>query len=133
MFDSLWVEKYRPKTLEDIVLSDDNRTALSAFTVDDSIPNLLFTGKPGIGKTSLAKIIVKENWGLKKFAYPIQNKKSGFYHLIEYQGPVEVSKNLEMEFRRDERVMRYLTVKLDKHALDWSVKRRKKNKVKSKV
>ena len=80
-----------------------------------------------------AKIIVKENWGLKKFAYPIQNKKSGFYHLIEYQGPVEVSKNLEMEFRRDERVMRYLTVKLDKHALDWSVKRRKKIKVKSKV
>ena len=80
-----------------------------------------------------AKIIVKENWGLKKFAYPIQNKKSGFYHLIEYQSPVEVSNSLEMEFRRDERVMRYLTVKLDKHALDWSVKRRKKIKVKSKV
>ena len=80
-----------------------------------------------------AKIIVKENWGLKKFAYPIQNKKSGFYHLIEYQGPVEVSNTIEMEFRRDERVMRYLTVKLDKHALDWSEKRRKKIKVKSKV
>ena len=79
------------------------------------------------------KIIAKENWGLKKFAYPIQNKKSGFYHLIEYQGTVEVSRNIEMEFRRDERVMRYLTVKLDKHALDWSEKRRKKLKEKSKV
>ena len=80
-----------------------------------------------------SNIIAKENWGLKKFAYPIQNKKSGFYHLIEYQGTVEVSKKIEMEFRRDERVMRYLTVKLDKHALDWSEKRRKKMKVKSKV
>ncbi len=80
-----------------------------------------------------ANIIVKENWGLKKFAYPIQNKKSGFYHLIEYQGTVEVSKKIEMEFRRDERVMRYLTVKLDKHALNWSEKRRKKMKVKSKA
>ena len=80
-----------------------------------------------------AKIIVKENWGLKKFAYPIQNKKSGFYHLLEYQGDVSVSKSLEMEFRRDERVMRYLSVKLDKHAVDWSEKRRKKLKIKSKV
>ena len=80
-----------------------------------------------------AKIVAKENWGLKKFAYPIQNKKSGFYHLIEYQGTAEVSKTIEMEFRRDERIMRYLTVKLDKHALDWSEKRRKKLKTKSKV
>jgi len=80
-----------------------------------------------------AKIIAKENWGLKKFTYPIQNKKSGFYHLLEYQGDIDVSKDLETEFRRDERVMRYLTVKLDKHALDWSEKRRKKLKIKSKV
>ena len=78
-------------------------------------------------------IIAKENWGLKKFAYPIQNKKSGFYHLIEYQGSVGVSKNIELEFRRDERFMRYLTVKLEKHALDWSEKRRKKLKEKSKA
>jgi len=80
---------------------------------------------------SKAKIIAKENWGLKKFAYPIQNKKSGFYHLIEYQGSIDVSKNIEKEFRRDERVMRYLTVKLDKHALAWAEKRR--NKIKEKV
>ena len=60
MFDSLWVEKYRPSTLDKIVLSDRNRDALSNYSADDSIPNLLFTGKPGIGKTSLAKIIVNE-------------------------------------------------------------------------
>jgi len=78
-----------------------------------------------------AKIVAKENWGLKKFAYPIQNKKSGFYHLLEYQGDVSVSKNLQMEFRRDERVMRYLTVKLDKHAQAWAEKRIKRDKAKS--
>jgi DNA polymerase III delta prime subunit len=63
MFESLWVEKYRPESLTDIVLSDDNRTTISSFTTDDSIPNLLFTGKPGIGKTSLAKILVKDVLG----------------------------------------------------------------------
>lgn len=73
-----------------------------------------------------AKFVSKEDWGLKKLAYPIQNKKSGFYHLFEYTVPGEAIEPLEIEFRRDERVMRYLTVKLDKHAVAWAEKRRKK-------
>ena len=72
------------------------------------------------------EIINKENWGLKKLAYPIQNKKSAFYHLFEYTAPTEAIDALEIEFRRDERIMRYLTVKLDKHASKWAEKRRKK-------
>jgi len=79
-----------------------------------------------------AKMISKENWGLKKLAYPIQHKKSGFYHLFEYQVPAEVISPLELEFRRDERFMRYLTVKLDKHAVSWAERRREKNKNKQK-
>jgi len=71
-----------------------------------------------------AKFINKENWGLKKLAYPIQNKKSGFYHLFEYTVDPTVISDLELEFRRDERFMRYLTVKLDKHAVEWAEKRR---------
>ena len=78
-----------------------------------------------------AKMISKENWGLKKLAYPIQNKKSGFYHLFEFTAPNTTIQNLEVEFRRDERVMRYLTVKLDKDALAWAEKRRKKLKAKA--
>ncbi|WP_223035038.1 MULTISPECIES: 30S ribosomal protein S6 [Hanstruepera] len=78
-----------------------------------------------------AKMIAKENWGLKKLAYPIQNKKSGFYHLFEYTVPGEVINQLEIEFRRDERFMRYLTVKLDKHAIAWAEKRRNKLKEKA--
>ncbi|MCB0466105.1 MAG: 30S ribosomal protein S6 [Aequorivita sp.] len=75
-----------------------------------------------------AKMISKENWGLKKLAYPIQNKKSGFYHLFEYTVDGEVVHELETEFKRDERFMRYLTVSLDKHAIAWAEKRRNRTK-----
>jgi small subunit ribosomal protein S6 len=78
-----------------------------------------------------AKMISKENWGLKKLAYPIQHKKSGFYHLFEYAVPGEAISPLELEFRRDERIMRYLTVKLDKYAVEWAEKRRNRNKEKA--
>jgi len=75
-----------------------------------------------------ASMVAKENWGLKKLAYPIQNKKSGFYHLFELNAPAAIITEFELEFRRDERVMRYLTVKLDKHAVAWAEKRRQKLK-----
>jgi small subunit ribosomal protein S6 len=75
-----------------------------------------------------AKMISKEDWGLKKLAYEIQHKKSGFYHLFEYTVVGEAINELEIEFRRDERVMRYLTVALDKHAIAWAEKRRNRNK-----
>jgi len=82
-------------------------------------------------KTNKGSITSQENWGLKKLAYPIENKKSGFYHLFEFTAPQEAINPLEVEMRRDERVMRYLTVKLDKHALAWAEKRRKRNKAKA--
>ena len=78
-----------------------------------------------------AKMVAKEDWGLKKLAYPIQNKKSGFYHLFEYTIDGDVIGQLELEFRRDERFMRYLTVKLDKDAIAWAERRREKLNVKS--
>ena len=72
------------------------------------------------------ELVDKEDWGLKKFAYTIQNKKSCFYHLFDFIATPEVVHALELEFRRDERVMRYLTVKLDKHAEAWAEKRRER-------
>ena len=73
-------------------------------------------------------MVSKEDWGLKKMAYEIQNKKSGFYHLFEYKVAGEVLLPFETEFRRDERVMRFLTVALDKHAISWAERRRAKLK-----
>ncbi len=75
-----------------------------------------------------AEMVSKEDWGLKKMAYEIQNKKSGFYHLLEYKVSGEILKAFETEFRRDERVMRFLTVSLDKHAISWAERRRAKIK-----
>ena len=57
-FNSLWVEKYRPSTLDDIILSDENRIIVEKFSTEQAIPNLLMCGCPGTGKTSLAKVIV---------------------------------------------------------------------------
>jgi len=76
-----------------------------------------------------AEMIWKENWGLKKLAYSIQHKKSGFYHLFEFKASGDIIDAYELEFRRDDSVMRYLTVRLDKHAIAWAEKRR--NRVKS--
>ncbi len=74
------------------------------------------------------EIVAKENWGLKKLAYPIQLKKNGFYTLIEFKGEGSVVADLEIAYKRDERVIRYLTTKLDKHAVDYAVTRRAKVK-----
>ena len=78
-------------------------------------------------KSNGSKIIAKEIWGLKKLAYTIQNKNSGFYNLIEYTAPADLVSSLEVEFSRDETIMRYLTVTLDKDALVWAEKRRNRN------
>ena len=78
-----------------------------------------------------AEMISKEDWGLKKLAYTIQNKKSGFYHLFEYKVDGQSITPFELEFRRDDSVMRYLTVRLDKHAAAWAEKRRERVKGKT--
>jgi small subunit ribosomal protein S6 len=80
-----------------------------------------------------AKMVAKEDWGLKKLAYAIENKKSGFYHLFQFEVPGEIINDYEVEFRRDERIMRYLTVKLDKYAIEWAEKRRSRMSKKSKA
>lgn len=74
-------------------------------------------------KDNNAEIINQENWGLKKLEYPIQLKRNGFYHLIELKTSSELVKKLETEFNRDERVIRFITVKLDKHAQTWARER----------
>ena len=68
-----------------------------------------------------AKIDNQENWGLKKLAYPIQKKSTGFYHLFEYSTEDgSLIEELEIAFKRDEKAIRFLTVALDKHALAWA-------------
>ncbi len=71
-----------------------------------------------------AEIVHQENWGLRKLEYPIQKKSSGFYHLIEFKAEGPVVEALELQYRRDERIMRFLTVSMDKYAIAYAEKRR---------
>ena len=78
----------------------------------------------GVLTNAGAEIISEENWGLKKLAYPIQKKTTGFYELIEFNAAPETIKTLEIAYRRDEKVLRYLTVKMEKYAAEYAAKRR---------
>ncbi|MBQ4393696.1 MAG: 30S ribosomal protein S6, partial [Paludibacteraceae bacterium] len=67
-----------------------------------------------------------EEWGLRQLAYPIQGKNSGFYFILQFDAEPEMIATLETEFRRDERVIRFLTTRLDKYAFEYAEKRRGK-------
>ncbi len=99
------------------VLSDDQ----AAETVDKFKKFLKAKG---------ASIKHEENWGLRKLAYPIQKKSTGFYYLTEFEAAGDVIGVLETEFRRDERVIRFLTTVMDKFHLEYSESRRNKLKEK---
>ena len=76
-------------------------------------------------KDAKANIINEEQWGLKKLAYPIQHKTTGFYNLIEFEATPNTIAALELEYRRDEKVMRFITTALDKHAVAYNEKRKR--------
>ena len=79
--------------------------------------------------TNGAEIVHEENWGLRKLAYPIQKKSTGFYQLVEFKAEPEVIAQLEIQYRRDERVIRFLTFRLDKYASAYAERRRSNKKV----
>ncbi|KAA6333357.1 30S ribosomal protein S6 [termite gut metagenome] len=79
----------------------------------------------GVLQEEGAEIINEENWGLKKLAYPIKKKSTGFYQLIEFKANPTTIEKLELNFRRDERVIRFLTFRMEKYAIEYAEKRRK--------
>ena len=81
-------------------------------------------------KKNGGEIVYEEDWGLKQLAYPIQKKTTGFYYLIEFKADSQFIATLETQYRRDERIIRFLTFAMDKHAVAYAEKRRanKQNK-----
>ncbi|MBP9998190.1 MAG: 30S ribosomal protein S6 [Bacteroidales bacterium] len=75
-------------------------------------------------KNNGGEIVSEEDWGLKQLAYPIQHKTSGFYYLIEFKANPEFVAKLETQYHRDERIIRYITVALDKNAVAYAERRR---------
>jgi small subunit ribosomal protein S6 len=85
----------------------------------------------GIITDNGGEIVHEENWGLRKLAYPIQKKSTGFYYLVEFKAPGALIEKLETEYRRDERIIRFLTFKMDKYSVEYAIKKRS-NKVEQK-
>ncbi len=75
-------------------------------------------------KTNDAQIVHREDWGLKQLAYPIQKKTTGLYFLLEYKVDPSVIQKFEVGLQRDESVMRFQTVKLEKYGIEWAEERR---------
>ncbi len=86
-----------------------------------------------INTDNKGKIVHEENWGLRKLAYPIQKKSTGFYYLIEFQAEGSLIEKMEIEYRRDERIIRFLMFKMDKYAVEYSEKKRKQAENEKKV
>ena len=78
----------------------------------------------GILTANGAAIVNEESWGMRKLAYPIEKKSTGFYELIEFDAEPDTIAKLEVNFRRDERIIRFLTIKQDKFAAEYAVRRR---------
>ncbi|MBA2421944.1 MAG: 30S ribosomal protein S6 [Chitinophagales bacterium] len=70
-------------------------------------------------------IVEERTWGLRQLAFPIQGKSNGIYYIMEFAGPTTVISKLELEYKRDENILRFLTVKLDKYGMDYNDRRRK--------
>ena len=75
-----------------------------------------------------AEIVYENNWGMRKLAYPIRKKTTGFYYLIEFRAEGSVINDLEIAYKRDERLLRFLTVSLDKYAVAYNEKKRNAKK-----
>ena len=71
-----------------------------------------------------AELVHEEKWGLRKMAYPIKKKSTGFYHLLEFKAEGSIINDWEVTYKRDERILRFLTVALDKHAVAYNEKKR---------
>jgi len=71
-------------------------------------------------KTEGAEIVAQETWGLRQLAYPIQKKTTGIYFTVEYKTPGELIEKIEVLFRRDPEILRFLTVRLEKYSIKYN-------------
>ena len=72
------------------------------------------------------KIINEEAWGLRQLAYAIEKKTTGVYHHFEFQSNGDLIDMLELAFRRDENILRFLTIALDRYGKEYNEKKRNK-------
>jgi small subunit ribosomal protein S6 len=75
-------------------------------------------------KDNGGKVVHDNPWGLKSLAYPIQKKTTGLYWVMEYSAPSDFNEKLKIQLLRDENVLRHISTRLDKYAVEYNQKRR---------
>ncbi len=70
-------------------------------------------------------VVNEEPWGMRQLAYPIQKKTTGIYHLLEFTAPTNMVELMEVQFKRDDVIIRQMITRLDKYAVEYNEKRRK--------
>lgn len=91
----------------------------------DAEVSKLIKGYTKFLKSNKASIVHENTWGLKNLAYPIKKKNTGYYYTVEYSAPTDLIGTFELNLKRDEDVLRFLTVKLDKYSIDYNERKRK--------
>ena len=114
----------KSKSKEKVVLTDYESVIIFTPVLSEEQLKDAVTKYRALIKEHGGELVHEENWGLTKLAYPIEKKTTGFYHIFEYQALPEFISIFELAFRRDERIMRYLTTALDKHALVFNQRKR---------
>lgn len=92
---------------------------------DDEVKNIIKKYEDFIKKND-GEIVHQEAWGLKQLAYTIDKKTTGIYHLFEYKAPGDLNEKLDIQFKRDDKVIRFLLTRLDKYAIEYNISRRNK-------
>jgi small subunit ribosomal protein S6 len=111
-------------TNEEVVLNDyESVIIFTPVLSDEQLKDALSKYRNMIIENG-GELVHEENWGLTKLAYPINKKTTGFYHIYEYKAPASFISKFELAFRRDERIMRFLTTSLDKHAVIYNQRKR---------
>jgi small subunit ribosomal protein S6 len=113
--------------IKTIVMSTRYETVfiLTPVLSDDQVKEAVTNVKDFLKKNG-ATVKHQESWGLKKLAYPIQNKSTGFYQLFEFEADGDFISKFELELKRDERMLRFLTVKMNKNHIEFAEKQRNK-------
>jgi len=109
------------KTTKDEVVLHDYESVIIFTPVlsDEQLKDALSKYRNMITENG-GEMVHEENWGLTKLAYPINKKTTGFYHIYEYKADASFISKFELAFRRDERIMRFLSTSLDKHAVIYN-------------
>ncbi|MDP1726746.1 MAG: 30S ribosomal protein S6 [Bacteroidota bacterium] len=116
--------KTKSKTTETVVLKDYESVIIFTPVLSDEQLKDAISKYRKLITDEAGELVHEENWGLTKLAYPIQKKTTGFYHLYEFRANPDFISKFELAFRRDERIMRYLTVALNKHAVIYNKRKR---------